>query len=103
VTKQQLIEQVAVATGQSKSDVERVYEAIIEKVSARLAAGEKVEMRGLGVFEAKETKERTGRHPKTGGVLVIPAGRRVNFRIGKELKEHVSALRSEALASGAGA
>ena len=76
MTKQQLIEQVAGATGQSRADVESVYDTIIEKSAGSLAAGEKVEMRGLGIFEVKETKTRTGRNPGTGKPIEIPAGRK---------------------------
>jgi DNA-binding protein HU-beta len=95
VTKQQLIEQVAAASGQSRTDVERVYEAIVEKTSGALAAGEKVEMRGLGIFEAKETKARTGRNPGTGEAIEIPASRKVTFRASKELKGRMTGTRRE--------
>ncbi len=103
VTKQQLIEQLAGATGQSRSDIERVYEAIVEHVSGALAAGEKVEMRGLGIFEAKETKARTGRNPSTGASIEIPAGRKATFRPSKELKERVAGKRREPAATEQGA
>jgi nucleoid DNA-binding protein len=99
VTKQQLIEQVAGATGQSKTDIERVYGAIVEQVSSALAAGEKVEMRGLGIFEAKQTKARTGRNPSTGASIEIPAGRKATFRPSKELKDRVAGTKREAAAA----
>jgi nucleoid DNA-binding protein len=95
VTKLQLIEQVAAGTGQSKPDIERVYEAIVEQVSGALAAGEKVEMRGLGVFEAKQTKARTGRNPRTGESIDIPAGHKATFRPSKELKDRIAGTRRE--------
>jgi nucleoid DNA-binding protein len=98
MTKQQLIEQVAGAIGQSRADAERVYEAIVEKVSGALAAGEKVEMRGLGIFEAKETKARTGRNPGTGAVIEIPASRKATFRPSKELKDRLAGTRRETAA-----
>jgi nucleoid DNA-binding protein len=99
MTKQQLIEQVASATSQSKADVERMYEAIVEKVSGALAAGEKVEMRGLGIFEAKETKARTGRNPSTGASIEIAASRKATFRASKELKERVAGTKREVAAA----
>jgi DNA-binding protein HU-beta len=95
MTKQQLIEQVVTATGQLKADVERAYEAIIEQTAGALAAGEKVEMRGLGIFEAKETKARTGRNPSTGESIEIPAGRKATFRASKELKTRLTGTRRE--------
>ncbi len=99
MTKQQLIEHVASATGQSRTDVERVYEAIVEKTTGALAAGEKVEMRGLGIFEAKETKARTGRNPGTGEPIEIPASRKAAFRASKELKERLAGTRRETSAA----
>jgi len=103
MTKQQLIEQVAGATSQSRADVERFYEAIVEKVSGALAAGEKVEMRGLGIFEAKETKARIGRNPGTGEAIEIPASRKAAFRASKELKERLAGTRRETAAVEPGA
>ena len=99
MTKQQLIEQVVSATGQSKTDVERVYEALVEKVAGALSAGEKVEMRGLGIFESKETKARTGRNPSTGASIEIAASRKATFRPSKELKERVAGTRRETVAT----
>jgi nucleoid DNA-binding protein len=99
MTKQQLVEQVAAAAGQSKTDVERLYEVLIEQVSGALAAGEKVEMRGFGIFEAKQTKARTGRNPSTGESIQIPAGRKAAFRPSKELKDRIAGTRRETAAA----
>ena len=99
MTKQQLIEQVVSATNLSRTDVESVYEAILEKTSGALVAGEKVEMRGLGIFESKETKARTGRNPATGATIEIPASRKATFRPGKELKDRLAGTRREPVAA----
>jgi DNA-binding protein HU-beta len=93
MTKQQLIEQVAGDVGQSRADVERLCEAIFQRMSAALAAGEKVEVRGFGIFEAKETKARTGRNPATGESIEIRASRKATFRASKELKERLTGTR----------
>ncbi len=90
MTKQQLIEQVAGTTGHTRSEVERLYEALVEKVAAALEAGEKVDMRGLGIFDVKDTKARSGRNPGTGAVIEIPASRKAGFRPSKELKDRLS-------------
>jgi nucleoid DNA-binding protein len=95
MTKQQLIDEVAGDTGQPKTDVERLYEAIFQRMSGALAAGEKVEVRGFGIFEAKETKARTGRNPATGQSIEIPASRKATFRASKELKERLASKRQE--------
>jgi nucleoid DNA-binding protein len=95
MTKQQFIEQVANTSGHTKAEVESIYEAIIETLSGVLAAGVKVDMRGLGVFEAKDMKARTGRNPATGESIEIPASRKVTFRAGKELKARLTGTRRE--------
>ena len=95
MTKQQLIERVASDTGQSKSDVEGIYEAIFQGMSGALAAGEEVEVRGFGIFEAKQTKARSGRNPATGATIKIPASRKATFRPSKELKERLAATSRE--------
>jgi nucleoid DNA-binding protein len=68
-------------------------------MSGALAAREKVELRGLGVFEAKETKARTGRNPGTGESIEIPASRKATFRASKELKERLAGTRRETAVS----
>jgi DNA-binding protein HU-beta len=94
MTKPQLIESIAAATGQQKAEIEKTLEAVLDRISSALATGDRVELRGLGVFEAKETRARTGRNPSTGASIEIPAGRRATFRPGKELKERLSAKAS---------
>jgi nucleoid DNA-binding protein len=86
MTKPQLIESAAAATGQTKTDVERMLEAILDRVSTALGAGDRVELRGFGIFEAKQTKARTGRNPATGARIEIPASQKATFRPSKELK-----------------
>jgi DNA-binding protein HU-beta len=101
MTKQQLIEQVAGATGNSRADVERLYEALVEKIAGALEAGEKVDMRGLGIFDVKETKARSGRNPGTGAVIEIPASRKAGFRPSKELKDRLAGAHKAAAAGSA--
>jgi nucleoid DNA-binding protein len=103
MTKQQLIEQVSATTGQTKADVERTLEAILEKTAQALVAGDKVEFRGLGILAGKDTKARTGRNPSTGEKIDIPASRKATFRPSKELKERLAGKRPESQPLAAGA
>jgi len=96
MTKTQLIDSVALATSQTKTEVEGMLDAILDRASNALAAGDRVELRGFGIFEAKETKARTGRNPATGAAIEIPAGRKVSFRPSKELKDRLVGKREEA-------
>ena len=55
-------------------------------LAASLAAGESVELRGLGSLEVRERKSYKARNPKTGEAVIALAHRRVLFRPGRELK-----------------
>ena len=89
MTKSELIESITAMTGLTKKDTERVLEALFDRLSNALTAGERVDLRGFGTFEAKETKARTGRNPATGEKIDIPASRRATFRPSKELKNRL--------------
>lgn len=96
MTKPQLIDSVATATGQTKAEVERTLDAILDRASNALAAGDRVELRGFGIFEAKTSKARTGRNPATGESIDIPASQKATFRPSKELKERLNGKREQA-------
>ena len=82
MTKPELVESVAAATGQAKPDIDRTLEAILYRVAGALAEGERVELRGFGIFEAKESKARMGRNPATRvRVVEPPSGPAKNSRI----------------------
>ncbi len=98
MTKPELIESVAATTAQTKTDTERMLEALLDRLANALTAGERVELRGFGSFEAKETKARTGRNPATGEKIEIPASRRATFRPSKELKNRLLGQRAAASA-----
>jgi len=60
-------------------------DALLDTLAAALKRGEKVELKGFGSFSVVETKPRTGRNPRTGKPVAIPAGRRVRFKPSKSL------------------
>ena len=95
MTKPQLIESVSASTGQTKTEVERTLDAILDRASGALASGDRVELRGFGIFEAKGTKARTGRNPGTGASIEIPASQKASFRPSKELKERLNGKREK--------
>lgn len=96
MTKSQLIESVSAATGQTKTEVERTLEAVLDRTSNALAAGDRVDLRGFGIFEARTSKARTGRNPATGATIEIAASQKATFRPSKELKERLNGKREEA-------
>jgi hypothetical protein len=53
-----------------------------------LARGERIELRGFGVFVVKPRKRGVGRNPRTGEEVAIPSGKTIRFKPGKELQAH---------------
>jgi DNA-binding protein HU-beta len=60
-------------------------DALIDTIAAALKRGETVQLKGFGSFSVIETKPRTGRNPRTGKPIEIPARRRVRFKPSKSL------------------
>ena len=74
----------------SKKDAEKAVAAMLESVEEALKAGDKVALVGFGTFEVKERAARTGKNPRTGEAVKIPAARVPVFKAGKGLKDVVA-------------
>ena len=85
MTKAELIESLAANLGQSRSDGEKALEAVVDVIKQALQRGEKIDLRGLGVFKVRESKARQARNPRTGEPIAIPAKKAAIFKPGKEL------------------
>ena len=90
MNKKQLVEGVAKAAGIGNSAAAEAVDAVLEAVSASLAAGESVTVPGFGTFEVRERAARTGRNPRTGETIEIAASRVPAFRAGKGLRDAVN-------------
>ena len=90
MNKTELVDAVAGATGIGRSAAARALDAVLEAVSASLAAGESVTVPGFGTFEVRERAARTGRNPRTGEAIEIAASRAPAFRAGKALRDSVN-------------
>jgi DNA-binding protein HU-beta len=64
---------------------ESAVNAIIGALKNALAQGDRIELRGFGVFEVRPRKRGIGRNPRTGQEIVIPPGKSTRFRPGKHL------------------
>ena len=92
MTKSELIMRLAMQYPHLVHDeVERIVKTIFENISEALARGERVELRGFGVFTVKEYAPRVGRNPRTGEAVQVPAKLRPNFKGGKELRRRLNA------------
>jgi len=83
--KLDIVNMVAERTGVPKQKAEQVVDALFEAMKAALAAGERIELRGFGVFVVKDRKRGVGRNPRTGEEVAIPAGKTIRFKPGKDL------------------
>jgi integration host factor subunit beta len=78
-------------------DVEKVVNAIFDAIEAALARGDRVEVRGFGVFLVKIWSARPGRNPKTGAKISVPETRHPAFRMSKEMHARLNGTRGSAL------
>lgn len=90
MTKADLVEQVASEAEMTKKDAEQLVEVIFESIINALNRGEKIELRGFGSFRVRQRGSRSGRNPKTGAGVSIPAKSVAYFKPGKELKEVIN-------------
>ena len=88
--KTELITAIAEATGLTKKDAEGALNATVATITKALAAGDRVQLNGLGIFETKTRAARTGRNPKTGEAITIAATTQPCFKAGKTLKDAVN-------------
>jgi integration host factor subunit beta len=70
-----------------RQEVQTTVHAIFDEITATLARGDRVELRGFGAFSVKVRNARTGRNPKTGVLVAVPKRNAPHFRVGKEMKE----------------
>tara|TARA_B100000745_G_scaffold294549_1_gene237648 strand:+ start:11159 stop:11434 length:276 start_codon:yes stop_codon:yes gene_type:complete len=89
MNKADVIARVHETLGGTKADSERAVDTVIDTIVNSLKAGEEVSIAGLGIFEAKMRAARTGRNPRTGESIQIPAMRVPKFRAAKALKDAV--------------
>jgi integration host factor subunit beta len=87
VTKAELIEELSTAAGITRKHSEVIVEAVFSSIVTALQQGEKIELRGFGTFKLRKRESRTGRNPKTGAGVVVPAKKVPSFKPGKALRE----------------
>jgi DNA-binding protein HU-beta len=86
MNKSELAAAVSSVTGLSKADAGRAVDAVIDTITAEVAAGNKVAVQGFGTFALKERAARTAKNPKTGEVIQVAAKKVGKFTPGSNLK-----------------
>jgi DNA-binding protein HU-beta len=67
---------------------EQAVEALFNSMKDALSRGDRIELRGFGVFIVNPRKRGVGRNPRTGEEVAIPLGKTIRFKPGKELQSH---------------
>jgi len=88
VIKLDIINRLADETGIPKLKAEQAVEALFNSMKDALSRGDRIELRGFGVFIVKPRKRGVGRNPRTGEEVAIPSGKTIRFKPGKELQDH---------------
>ena len=73
-----------------QADVERAVSAVFEQVSAGLARGDRVEIRGFGSFSVRLREARVGRNPATGDRVEVGEKAFPHFKAGKQLRQRLN-------------
>jgi len=90
VNKSDLIDAVSERTGLAKSDSARAIDAVLGTIADTLQSGDTVTLPGFGSFVVRTRAERSGRNPRTGEPITIPASKAPAFKAGKALKDAVN-------------
>jgi integration host factor subunit beta len=75
----------------TQRDIERVVGVIFERIIEALEQGGRVELRGFGAFSVRSRPARSGRNPRTGETVDVPAKHVPFFKSGKELRARLNA------------
>ena len=84
--KADIINKVAEEAKITKVKAVDAVEAVFEAMKTAMQRGERIELRGFGVFQVKPRKRGIGRNPRTGKEVRIPPGRTIRFKPGKEIR-----------------
>ncbi len=88
VTKKDLARVVAMAIGCTNNLTLQMVDSLFDAMRDTLIKGDRIEIRGFGVLEVKDTKPKpAARNPRTGEIVYVPARRKTHFKPGKQLKE----------------
>ena len=89
MTKKDIVLKISDETNIKQIDVKKIVQKTFDSIIDSLVRGEKVELRNFGVFKVKERRSRTGRNPRTGQVVPVPARKVAVFKPGLEMKNRI--------------
>ena len=84
--KVDIVNEVSKIADITKVKAEVAVDAVFDAMRHSMQRGERIELRGFGVFQVKPRKRGIGRNPRTGKEVRIPPGRTIRFKPGKDLQ-----------------
>lgn len=90
MTKAELVEELSQVAALTRKHSEVIVDAVFASIAEALQRGDKIELRGFGSFRVRQRDSRTGRNPKTGVGVVVPAKKIPHFKPGKALREMIN-------------
>jgi nucleoid DNA-binding protein len=87
VTKKELIDRIADATGEKRVVVKKIVQTFLNNITAELGKNNRLEFRDFGVFEVKHRRARKAQNPKTLEPVYVPPKRTVKFKVGRVMKQ----------------
>ncbi len=100
MTKADIVDTIASATGLTKVETEAVVDGFISTVIGALKEGKNIEIRGFGSFKVKKRKGRIARNPRTGEQVQVDEHFVPVFKVSKDLKNLVNVNLKKVTASG---
>ena len=90
MNKNDLVASVAGSSGLSKADSAKAVDSVFDSITGALRNGSEVRLVGFGTFSVANRAATTGRNPRTGEPIHIPASKQPKFKAGKGLKSAVN-------------
>lgn len=95
VTKKELALLVSERAGCKKNVAAEMVDSLFNAMRDSLIEGNRIEIRGFGVFQVKDTRPKpAARNPRTGEIIYVPARRKTHFKPGRLLKGALHEVRS---------
>ena len=91
ITKKELVNRIADKTGQTKIIAKEILQTFLDEIVRELALGNRLEFRDFGVFEVKPRRARRAQNPRTLQKVEVPPKHVVKFKVGRVMRDQVSA------------
>ena len=97
ITKKELIDRIAEHTQAKRVSVKRIIQAFLDEITEELCQDNRLEFRDFGVFETRTRAARIAQNPKTLERVQVAAKRTVKFKMGRLMRERLSADAAQAV------